>query len=386
MRKLLAAGVCAVAVLSLVATAAGGTRAHTATGAVTFAAYGDSPYGRTNGDTRRTRETPGFIATIDADPDTSFVLHVGDTHAGADHCYQTAPATLADYQWVNSDELVYSLWSQYTKPLIYTPGDNEWTDCNKTGEGGGTGRDGYYDASQAGHLPGDPLDNLALVRSIFFANPGWTIGGKMHVQSQAEIGKKSERGYPENVIWQRGDVLFVTVNLPGSNNDTLPWYGNGLPLPIDQLPQRQGEEVTQRDAADLAWLDRAFQEAEGTGAGAVVIGTQADMWDPAQVANGQGLDAYDPIITHLADLVKAYGKPVLLINGDSHAYHVDQPMRPSDLPYYGFHPSSIGDVSNFTRLTVQGSTNPMEWVKVTVDPSSGTPFTFVRNDVADTLP
>jgi hypothetical protein len=77
---------------------------------------------------------------------------------------------------------------------------------------------------------------------------------------------------------------------------------------------------------------------------------------------------------------------VLLINGDSHAYHVDQPMRPSDLPYYGFHPSSIGDVSNFTRLTVQGSTNPMEWVKVTVDPSSGTPFTFVRNDVADTLP
>jgi len=43
---------------------------------------------------------------------------------------------------VNSDELVYSLWSRYTKPLIYTPGDNEWTDCNKTGEGGDTGHDG----------------------------------------------------------------------------------------------------------------------------------------------------------------------------------------------------------------------------------------------------
>ena len=92
MRKLLAAGVCAVAVLSLVATAAGSTRAPTDTGAVTFAAYGDSPYGRFNGDTRRTQETPGFIASVDADPDTSFVLHVGDTHAGADHCYATSPA------------------------------------------------------------------------------------------------------------------------------------------------------------------------------------------------------------------------------------------------------------------------------------------------------
>ena len=128
---------------------------------------------------------------------------------------------------------------QYTKPLVYTPGDNEWTDCNKTGDGGGVGGDGYYDASQAGHLPGDPLDNLALVRSTFFANPGWTIGDKMHVQSQAEIGQPSERGYPENVIWQRGNVLFVTVNLPGSNNDTLPWYGNGHPLPLDQLPPRR---------------------------------------------------------------------------------------------------------------------------------------------------
>ena len=379
MRKLLAVGVCAVAVLALVTTAAGGTRAQAAGGAVTFAAYGDSPYGRFNGDTRRVLETPGFIDTINADSDVQFVLHVGDTHAGKDHCYATSPHP----NW-NSDQLVYDLWTDYQKPLIYTPGDNEWTDCNKTGEGGNVGGDGYYDTSQAGHLPGDPLDNLALVRSIFFANPGWTLGAKMHVQSQAEIGAKSERGYPENVIWQRGDVLFVTVNLPGSNNDTLPWYGNGHPLPVGQLQPRQGDEVTQRTAADLSWLDRAFGEAQESGAGAIVIGTQADMWDPAQVANGEGVNAYDPVITHLADLVKAYGKPVLLINGDSHVYNVDHPMEPSS-PYYGFHPSSIGDVTNFTRLTVQGSTNPMEWVKLTVDPASSTPFTFERIDVADTL-
>jgi hypothetical protein len=200
----------------------------------------------------------------------------------------------------------------------------------------------------------------------------------MHVQSQAEIGKRSERDYPENVIWQRGNVLFVTVNLPGSNNDLLPWYGT--------MTTRQRDEVAARTAADLSWLDRAFGEAQGAGAGAVVIGTQADMWDPAgaEVNGGDGLHGYDSVVTHLADLIGSYGKPVLLINGDSHVYELDHPMEASS-PYYGFHPP-VGDVTNFTRLTVQGSTNPMEWVEVTVDPSSSTPFTFVRHPVADTLP
>jgi hypothetical protein len=386
MKKLRWAGVCAL-VVAAAATAVAATRSDASngsSGAVTFAVYGDAPYGRFNGDTRRMLETPDFIAGIDADPDVGFVLHVGDTHAGKDHCYLTAPTTFADYTHVNSDQAVYDLWTQYTKPLVYTPGDNEWTDCNKTGEGGGASGDGYYDSSQAGHIPGDPLDNLALVRSIFFSNPGWTLGAQMRVQSQANIGPSSERGYPENVIWQRGSVLFATVNLPGSNNDTLPWYGNGHPLPIDQLGPRQGAEVTERTAADLAWLDRAFGEAKESHAGAIVIGEQADMWDPAQVANGEGLDAYDPVVTHLADLVKDYGKPVLLINGDSHVYNVDHPMESSSL-YYSFHPA-VGEVTNLTRLTVQGSTNPMQWVKLTVDPSAGTVFQFEQHTLADWLP
>src|SRR3989442_8473266 len=105
--------------------------------------------------------------------------------------------------WVNSDERIFQLWQAFVDPLVYTPGDNEWTDCNKKKEGGGVSSDGYYDASQAGHLPGDPLDNLDLVRGIFFSDEGWTLGGKMRVQSQATVGRESDRGYPENVTWQR---------------------------------------------------------------------------------------------------------------------------------------------------------------------------------------
>jgi hypothetical protein len=82
---------------------------------------------------------------------------------------------------------------------------------------------------------------------------------------------------------------------------------------------------------------------------------------------------------HLAGLVTAYGKPVLLINGDSHNYELDHPMDTTS-PYYGFHPA-VGNVTNFTRLTVQGSAkNPPEWEQVTVDPSAVSPFTVVRNN------
>src|SRR5581483_6366143 len=125
---------------------------------------------------------------------------------------------------------------------------------------------------------GDPAANLALIRSIFFARPGQTLGGgHLHVQSQAQL---YDRKYPadaqfiENVIFQRQDTLFVTINLPGgSNNDADVWYG----APTASAAQQQ--EAAQRSAADLRWLDRAFREAADERDRAVVILTQADMWD-----------------------------------------------------------------------------------------------------------
>jgi hypothetical protein len=104
--------------------------------------------------------------------------------------------------------------------LVYTPGDNEWSDCHKPGEGGNV-----KDASGAfvDYENGDPLKNLDLVRSIFFPEPGKTLGnGHLEVESQGA-------SYVENVAWQRKGVRFVTVNVPGgSNNDADPWYGASI--------------------------------------------------------------------------------------------------------------------------------------------------------------
>jgi hypothetical protein len=360
---LLAAAVAAAALI-----ARGSNARADGQGTVTLAVYGDSPYGAVNGDTTQLAKTPAFIASINGDPDVSRVLHVGDIHSGSDHCYLPYDQTILRV-WAGTDS-VYA-GAGFADPLVYTPGDNEWTDCNKSKEGGGAGGDAYYDTSQPGHLPGDPLDNLAVVRSLFFPVAGQTLGANpAQVTSQAVAGPKKYRSFVENVRWEQNGVMFVTVNLPGSNNDTLPWFG----LPTSQ---RQLDERNLRTAADLAWLNDAYNLAEAHGDAGLLIGTQADMWDPAAaVPGGDGLDQYNSVVNRIAKLTRDFGRPVLLINGDSHVYESDNPMSSSD-PLYPIHPLGF-DVPNFSRLTVHGKTEPMEWVKLTVDPASPQVFSWSR--------
>jgi len=202
----LAVAALAITALALAALAARASSARADGGtAFTYAIYGDAPYGAANHDITEMLNTPAFIDSVNADPDVSRVIHVGDIHSGKDHCYQSYNTDVYDlWQGIpftvsgnvtNADGSKTAVTDAtvaspgFDDPFVYTPGDNEWTDCNKSGEGGGTGGDGYYDASQTGHLPGDPLDNLAIVRSQFFATAGQTLGlNPANVTSQATAG------------------------------------------------------------------------------------------------------------------------------------------------------------------------------------------------------
>ncbi len=345
----------------------------------TVAVFGDSPYGSNNADTAQFDATPAFIAGINADPDVSLVMHVGDIHSGKQFC-------LASY-----DGDVYAMWSGFVHPVLYTPGDNEWTDCHKSKEGGGaynpaTGQIDYVPGGS--YANGNPVDNLALVRSIFFANPGHsTIAAHKEVISQAKVSPRhsSNAAYAENVVWEDADVLFASVNIPGgSNNDTDPWYG----VPADQMSQQQKDEVAQRTKADLDWIDFAFSRAQREGARAVVIQVQADMWDLDGNSPGH-IAGYRPFIDRIAAHARTYGRPVLLLNGDSHGYRSDNPLMknaPCLVQGTGAAQSEVvacsddaydnqaangGDyhVPNFHRIVVHGS-NPdgehMEWLELTI--------------------
>jgi hypothetical protein len=365
----------AAAVLALGGTpalASGGGGGHPGGApALTLAVYGDAPYGTTPTDTSEFEATPAFIDSVNADPDVSSVIHVGDIHSGKQYC-------TAAY-----DRSIARLWTRFADPLVYTPGDNEWTDCHKAAEGGGT-----YDPAtgQVDHVldpvthqpvdyaGGDPVENLALVRSAFSPQPGRTLGsGTLRVLSQAQVPDRAhpqDAQYVENVLWQRKGTVFVTIDVPGgSNNDADPWYG----APAESSAQQH--ERTARTAADLRWLDLAFGVARTGHARGVVVVTQADMWD-LDGKTAAHLTNYESIVASLASHTAAFGRPVLLLNGDSHVYRSDNPLV-EGAPCVGDagvcatdawanHPSY--DVPNFHRVVVHGSTIPLEWLKLTVDP------------------
>jgi hypothetical protein len=367
MHKALALGAaCALAlVLAVTALAGNGSPIDRSANVLTMAVYGDAPYGTTPTDTAEFQATPAFIDSVNADPKVDLVLHVGDIHSGKQYCTQAYDQSIAD------------LWATYKDPVVYTPGDNEWSDCHKVGEGGGAYNktthviDYVKDASgnPVDYASGDPLANLALVRSLFFPNPGYTLGGrKKQVISQAQAfdpAHPSDAQFVENVMWEQSRVLFVTVNIPGgSNNDQDIWYGTPT------ISAEQAQEAADRTGANLRWLDAAFAQATADGVEGVVIGTQADMWDPANTV--AHLAGYEPFVQSIASHTTALGKPVLLFNGDSHVYLSDNPLA-AGAPLSYLHPGY--DVPNFHRVVVHGSTFPLEWLRLTVDPRASNPTT-----------
>jgi len=364
------AAMCALGSVSLITSA---TIAGPPVNPLTIAVFGDWPY---SGDLKTNANL--LYNSVNNDPDVSLVIHVGDIHSGSQPCtgagLNPPPATAKP----TYDQEIFNIFQKFNDPFVYTPGDNEWTDCHKTKEG----------------ASGAPLNELAYVRQLFFPVPGFTIGGvQMPVTSQALAFDKSDPAdaqFVENVMWQQSNVAFVTLNVPGSNNDGLPWSG-GTGSPFLNEPARV-QEVTQRNAANLRWLKYAFTQAKAKKAAAMVIAIQADMWDPAAHApNGDGLNGYDEFVKALADLALAFGGPVLLLNGDTHLYETDRPLDPTDRTgcvdttgltgctggaYLStFHTAPA--VPNLTRITVQGSTNtPNEWLKLNIDLNSPTVFTF----------
>jgi hypothetical protein len=315
MRRLTLAAALAAALLAILATSSAAKSPHAA---ATLAVIGDTPYGD-----EQVAQFPGDIAEINADRDVRRVIHLGDIKNGSSRCDDAYfEARLADFE-------------SFDDPLVYTPGDNEWTDCHR--------------ANNGGYLP---TERLAKLRSLFFARPGRTLGGNARVLPQS-------RAFPENVLWSQSRVVFGAVHVVGSNDDQLPWFGDrGTPETPAETALRV-DEYTAREAAALKWIDATFLAAHLTRAPAVVIAMQADMWDAS--APPSALSAYEPIKAGIAARAAAFGKPVLLLQGDSHSFLVDTPP---------------GMPANLTRVVVQGSTSvPHEWLRLRLDPKAKRVFT-----------
>lgn len=400
--------VCASTLAATLASCGGGSSTPAVVSQIfNVAVIGDSPYGIAFGDTAQFNANPAFITAVNADTSLSMALHVGDIHSGKEFCTE------------NYNFSVFNQWKGFKLPLIYVPGDNEWADCHKKKEGGGVY--GTPNAGMINYVPngsyagGDPLANLQLIRSIFFTTPGKSLGAAMTLHSQSldyDTAHPADSQFVENVWFEKNGVMFVTINVPGgSNNDNDIWYGTPT------ISNAQTVEIATRSAANLRWLDAAFAKATLNKDIAVVIQLQADMWDQDGVSKTH-ITEYKQFIDRIATNTTTLGKPVLLINGDSHNYRSDNPLvvnatcvveapvtavvgaplvpantavacsdasvasvaatyhqdsgTPATTtdPYLNNQPGSSYNVTNFHRIVAHTNPgNPMEYLKLTIDPS-----------------
>ena len=320
----------ALAVLALVTGATGTAHAtavapRTASGTADagygFAVIGDVPYGAD-----QVAAFPGWIQQINADPAVRSVVHVGDIKNGSSVCSD-------DYF-----HLIRSDFDSFEDPLVYTPGDNEWTDCHRA-------NNGAY----------DPLERLGTLREVFFDHPGRTLG-----QDTFPVTSQAGRGFPENVTYRRAGVTFVAANVTGSNNGLQPWTGLGNTGPTPE--QRQA--VQDRTDADIDELHTAFDTARSRHDRAVVVMQQADMFDPSYTPTWDDISAFQPWVQALVDEASSFAGPVYLIDGDSHTYNTDRPLATGSswLSTYRLR----GAADNLTRVTVDGSSNNTDYLRVTV--------------------
>jgi Calcineurin-like phosphoesterase len=342
----LGAFVVACGVVAGAATTAGATTGNPinagSSAPYTIAVIGDMPYA-TESDLTKVVELTQLIDQINHDPKVDLVTHLGDTKSGSTKCTDAWNAQ------------ILSLFQSFQDPLVYTPGDNEWTDCHRANN------DHYL-----------PTERLAAIRALYFPNPGETLGGRTK-----QVLTQADAGYVENVIWMESKTVFATLNLPGSNNDTAPWSPIGLGWTGVSDPTAyptQVEEHDARSAADLAWVDQAFAIARERGAGAVVLALQADMWDIGPISD------YAPFVQRIGAQAQSFPGPVLLLEGDSHVFRVDHPFTTGD-PLHLLFPSTP-EAPSVTRIVVEGDGNPTEYLRLTIEPNDAAVFSWERVPLA----
>ena len=295
----------------------------------TVGLLGDTPYNELG-----RAQYPHLLADINASH-VAFSIFDGDLKAGGD-----GPC---------SDDLYSTAIANFNKlkqPLIWVPGDNDWTDC--------WGR--YGPATQP---YSDPLERLALER-VLFASTNESLGKKTLTLT------RQSAGYPENVRWKYGPVVYIGLNVQGSN-DNYPYAGVDGETRSDQEITRQRNEEKARKAANLQWLHEGFQYAMHTRAKGIMIVWQADLNfnNEQHLADPRSWDAFADYTTALQTETIGFPGQVALVHGDSHYFKLDKPLNNAN----------GGVLANFTRVETFGARNT-HWVSALIDPSNPNLFVF----------
>jgi hypothetical protein len=206
---------------------------------------GDTPYTE-----REVGRLDQLIDDINAEP-LAFVAHVGDIGRPREGC---------------TDEWLAARKRQFARirhPFVLLPGDNEWTDCRNQAE---------------------RLD-------------AWR---KMFCETALKV-EKQPGPFCEHMRWEMDGLVFVTLNVQGSNNNV------GRP-----------EEFGPRMQAVYAWLDEAARLAQSRKGLVVMMQANPFISLPR--------DGFSVLRQKILVLGENMPGRIVLVHGDTHFWHDDEPL------------------------------------------------------------
>lgn len=288
---------------------------------LSFALIGDTPYTEAEA-----AQLDAMIGQMNRE-ELAFVIHVGDVTSGRGPCTD---------EWLEARKRQFE---RSRHPFVIVPGDNDWVDCHRSGF--------------------DPVERLGKFRELFESG-GSSLGeGKLALERQSDRDAAHFPEFREHLRWIAGNVLFVGLNVQGSNNNL------GRNAAMDA-------EHNARMAAVFAWLDDSVRLARERNLAGMLIFAQGDPDFEGAIRRRR--DGFSGFRDALRDLALKLGKPVLFVNGDTHFYKLDKPLADlrTGLP-----------IANFTRVVVFGSPQT-RWIRAGIDAS--TPQLFEVSPVPQTSP
>ncbi|MEO8936617.1 MAG: hypothetical protein ABI277_04555 [Burkholderiaceae bacterium] len=225
------------------------------------------------------------------------------------------------------------------KPVVPVVAASEWADCKGVS---------------------DPLERLSRIGDTLF--DGDDSLGQTRLQWLRQTAVPRFHRYRENLRWQIGRVLFMTLNLPDNNNNF-------------RIGAGRNGEFDERAIANRAWLERSFRVATERRLAGVVLFVDAAPRFAMQMRSpdvrSRERDGYYEWKLAMRDVMASYKGQVLLVQ----AHRAATPEVPRrDESEHPLHDAANRPVENLRRVAFVDRAGPMQWMRIDIDDSSARVF------------